>query len=130
MSANELIELLNRNMSVSYETFEEALQAARNVSKRYELEISIIIDGDAFTISSSHNKDETYTSEEVGWVLDRICGVKNEADTHSENSLEDKPLLSAKELEEQELRDAADWSEVFDDLDADDWEYHYDRPNI
>jgi hypothetical protein len=130
MPANELIELLKRNISVSYQTFEKALQAARTVSKRYELEIFIIIDGDVFTISSSNNKDETYTSEEVGWVLDRICGVKDEADIHSEKSPSDKPLLSAEELEEQELRNAADWSEAFDDLDADDWEHHYDRPNI
>lgn len=127
MSANELIELLKRDMSVSYQTFAKALKAAKEVSKKYGLEIFILIDKEEFIISSSQSKKDTHTSEEVDWAIECIYGLQNEADIYPTEPPRDKPHLSEKELEEKEQRDAADWSDVFDDFDADDWEDHYDR---
>ena len=128
MLASELIELLNRNMSVSYETFGKALIAARGVSKRYELDVLLNIDKGKFIISSSKGKKNAYTIEEAGEKLDHIFGDNGERDVYSVKPPRDeKPILSEEELKQQEIRDEADWSEEFDDFDPDDWEYHYDR---
>ena len=128
MLASELIELLNRNMSVSYETFEKALLAAKGVSKKYELDVFLTINNEEFIISSSENIKNTYTSEEADGELDHIFGDNGERDVYSFIPPRDeKPILSEEELKQKEIRDEADWSEEFDNLDPDDWEYHYDR---
>lgn len=127
MLASELIELLKRNMSVSYETFEKALIAARGVSKRYELDVFLSIDIGKFIISSSKGK-KCVTSEEACEELDHIFGDSGEKDDYSVKlPREENPILSEEKLKQQEIRDEVDWSEDFDDFDSDYWEYHYDR---